>query len=70
MNTLILGMVLHVLAPVPTIPPLILSCYVHVTHYVSARKTNRLIVYRETVAVYCEDHTKHTNTLCRQNAEF
>jgi hypothetical protein len=24
----------------------------------------------ETVAVYCEDHTEHTDTLCGQNAEF
>jgi hypothetical protein len=39
------------------------------THYVSATKTNRLILFRETVAVYCENHTKHINTLCGQNAE-
>jgi hypothetical protein len=25
---------------------------------------------RETVAVYCENHTEHTNTLCGQNEEF
>jgi hypothetical protein len=24
----------------------------------------------ETVAVYCENHTEHTDTLCGQNAEF
>jgi hypothetical protein len=24
----------------------------------------------ETVAVYCENHTEHTNSLCGQNAEF
>jgi hypothetical protein len=24
----------------------------------------------ETVAVYCEIHTEHTNTLCRQSEEF
>jgi translation initiation factor IF-1 len=35
-----------------------------VTHYVSATETNRLMLFRETVAVYCEDHTEHTNTLC------
>jgi hypothetical protein len=28
------------------------------------------MLFRETVAVYCENHTKHTNTLCKQNAEF
>jgi translation initiation factor IF-1 len=26
--------------------------------------------FRETVAVYCENHTEHTNTLCGQNAEY
>jgi hypothetical protein len=28
------------------------------------------MLYRETVAVYCENHMKHTNTLRGQNAEF
>jgi hypothetical protein len=28
------------------------------------------MLFRETVAVYCENHTEHTNTLCGQNAEF
>jgi hypothetical protein len=27
------------------------------THYVSATKPNRLMLFRETVAVYCEKHT-------------
>jgi hypothetical protein len=40
------------------------------THYVTAIKTNRLTLFRETVAVCCESHTEHTNTLCRHNAEF
>jgi hypothetical protein len=40
------------------------------THYVSAREPNRLMLLRETVAVYCEKRTEHTNTLCGQNAEF
>jgi hypothetical protein len=40
------------------------------THYVSATKPNRLMLFRERVAVYCENHTEHTNTLCGQNAEF
>jgi hypothetical protein len=26
--------------------------------------------FRETVAVYCENHMEHKNTLCRQSAEF
>jgi translation initiation factor IF-1 len=39
------------------------------THYVSGTKPNRLILFRETVAVYCENHTEHINTLCGQNAE-
>jgi hypothetical protein len=28
------------------------------------------MLFRETVAVYCENHTEHTNTLCEKNAEF
>jgi hypothetical protein len=31
---------------------------------VSIRKVNQLLLYREIIALYCEDHTKHTNTLC------
>jgi hypothetical protein len=40
------------------------------THYVSATKPNRLMLCREIIAVYCENHTEHINTLCEQNAEF
>jgi hypothetical protein len=40
------------------------------THYVTATEPNRLVRFRETVAVYCENHTEHTDTLCGQNAEF
>jgi hypothetical protein len=40
------------------------------THYVSITRPNRLMLFRETVAVYCENHTEHTDTLCGQNAEF
>jgi hypothetical protein len=36
------------------------------THHVSATKPNRLMLFRETVAVYCENHTENTNTLCGQ----
>jgi hypothetical protein len=32
-------------------------------------KINRLILLRKIISVYCENHTKHTNTLCEQNAE-
>jgi hypothetical protein len=40
------------------------------THYVSATKPNRLMLFRETVAVYCENHTEHTDsTFYGQNAE-
>jgi hypothetical protein len=28
------------------------------------------MLFRETVAVYCENHTVNTNALCGQNAEF
>jgi hypothetical protein len=28
------------------------------------------MLFGETVAVYCENHTEHTDTLCGQNAEF
>jgi hypothetical protein len=35
----------------------------------SITKPNRLLLFRETVAVYCENHTEHTDTLCGQNAE-
>jgi hypothetical protein len=40
------------------------------THYVSATKPNRLMLYRERVAVYCGNHMEHTSTLCGQNAGF
>jgi hypothetical protein len=40
------------------------------THYVSATKPNRLILFGETFAVYCEIHTKYIHTLCEQNAGF
>jgi hypothetical protein len=40
------------------------------THYVSTTKPNRLKLFGETVAVYCENHTEHTVARCGQNAEF
>jgi hypothetical protein len=33
------------------------------THYVSATENNRLMLFKETVAVYCENHTEHTDTV-------
>jgi hypothetical protein len=40
------------------------------THYVSATKTIRLMLFRETVPVYFENHTEHRDPLCGQIAEF
>jgi hypothetical protein len=40
------------------------------THHVSTTKPNRLMLFRETIAVYFENHTEHTDTLCGQNTEF
>jgi hypothetical protein len=39
------------------------------TKYVSATHPNRLMVFKETVAVYCENHTEHTNTSCGQKTQ-
>jgi predicted Zn-dependent protease with MMP-like domain len=32
-------------------------------HYVSATVADRLVLFRETVAVYCASHTEHTDTV-------
>jgi hypothetical protein len=40
------------------------------THYVSATRTNRSMLFRETIAVYSENHTEHINTLYGLNAAF
>jgi hypothetical protein len=42
----------------------------HRKYCVCNTEPNRLILYREIVAVYCDSHTEHTHTLCGQNAEF
>jgi hypothetical protein len=34
-------------------------CTSQETHYVSATETNQLMLFGETVAVYCENHTEH-----------
>jgi hypothetical protein len=36
------------------------------THYVTATKTNRLMLFREKIAVYCEKVTEHINTFCKE----
>jgi hypothetical protein len=33
------------------------------THYVSATEPNRLMLFGKTVAVYCENHTEHTQSV-------
>jgi hypothetical protein len=33
------------------------------SHYVSATEPNRLMLFGETVAVYCENRTEHTDTV-------
>jgi hypothetical protein len=40
------------------------------THYVSTTKPDRSMLFGETVAVYCENHTEHTDTLCGKNTEI
>jgi hypothetical protein len=40
------------------------------THYVSAIEPSRLMLFEETVAVYYEIHTEHTDTVCGQDAQF
>jgi hypothetical protein len=40
------------------------------THYVYAKDPNRLTLFWETVAVYCEHYMEHTDTLYGQNAEY
>jgi hypothetical protein len=40
------------------------------THYVTATKRSWLMLFEEIVAVYCENHTEHTDTLCGKIAEF
>jgi hypothetical protein len=40
------------------------------THSVSATKPNRLMLFRETCPVYCENHMEHTNTLRGQKVHY
>jgi hypothetical protein len=45
-------------------------CTSQETHYVSGRKPNRLMLFREKIFVYCKNHIKHTNALWGKNAEL
>jgi hypothetical protein len=40
------------------------------TQYVTTTKPNQLMLFRETVTVYCENHMEHTDTFCGENAEY
>jgi hypothetical protein len=46
------------------------NCTAQETRYVSVTKPSRLMLFGETVAVYWENHTEHTDTLCGKNAEL
>ena len=39
-------------------------------NFAYAPKISQLMLYREIIAVCCQIHTKHTNTLCGQNVEL
>jgi hypothetical protein len=39
------------------------------TYYASATKTDQLILFREQITSYCEDHSKHINMACGHSAE-
>jgi hypothetical protein len=39
------------------------------THYVSATKPNRSMLFRERFAFYCENHTEHTDTFFERERE-
>jgi hypothetical protein len=43
-------------------------CTTQETYYVSDTKPNQYMIFGESVVVYCEKHTEHTDTLCGQNA--
>jgi hypothetical protein len=37
---------------------------------ISITKVNQSMLFMEIIAVDCENHTEHTNTMCGQYAEF
>jgi hypothetical protein len=42
----------------------------HGKHIKSPLRSPTSLLFAETVAVYCEDRTEHTDVLCGQTAEF
>jgi hypothetical protein len=65
------------LFPVPYLPRAHINSKVteiqsvpHRKHITSPLQSQPLMLFGETVAVYCENHTEHTDTLCGQNTEF
>jgi hypothetical protein len=46
------------------------DCTSQETNYVSNTKANRLMLFGEIFAVYCENLTEHTGTRCGQIIEF
>jgi hypothetical protein len=62
----------YVLAYVTTLKLKLVTVYknIHFVRYVSVTEANWLMLLGETVAVYCENHTEHTNTVCGWNAGF
>jgi hypothetical protein len=49
---------------------LVCSSYLTGNTLVSATEANRLMPFRETVAVCCENRTEHTDTFRAENAEL
>jgi hypothetical protein len=45
-------------------------CTSQETHHVSATKPNRLMLFRETVAVYCEKHIAYEDTVWVKCGDF
>jgi hypothetical protein len=39
------------------------------THCVTMRQVNPLMITGDAIAVYCKNHKKHESTKCGQNAE-
>jgi hypothetical protein len=42
----------------------------HRERYITATVTNQLMLFKEIIAVYCENQMKHSDTRCVQNSEF
>jgi hypothetical protein len=63
-NSLTMSRMLRAVFPLPLSPFITcrLSNISQKAHYVSATEPNRLMLFGETVPVYCENHTEHTDT--------